>query len=402
MMVAGVAVPQHADLARVRRDRHARLQAELEAQGIDALLLLGTGNVAYASGANAPAADSSRSSYQRPVTLVVRGAPAPYLFTPYPEGAPPELPDGHLREPLWTDLEEGTTLVAAALDELVPAAGRLAVDETPHPVLRAIGSRDVVGAGLVLGPAKLCKTPDELACIRTAQRINELAMADVLPLARPGARQTDLSAMFLRRVFELGADGNAIDPIWQVMPARLDDGPWTTHGGIAFPTPTTGAFLRDGDVVWVDTGLLYAGYASDYGRTWLVGAPPRPTARQRAQHDRWRAVVDAVLERCKPGVSALELCRAATAANDGTKPWIEHFYLAHGVGTDSAEMPLIGTDLGEAFDEQLVLAPGMVLVLEPVIWDDGAAGYRAEEIVAVTDDGWMPLSDLPHQPFGAS
>jgi len=37
---------------------------------------------------------------------------------------------------------------------------------------------------------------------------------------------------------------------------------------------------------------------------------------------------------------------------------------------------LIGTDLGEAFDDRLVLAPGMVLVLEPAIWDEGAAGYR--------------------------
>ena len=113
-------------------------------------------------------------------------------------------------------------------------------------------------------------------------------------------------------------------------------------------------------------------------------------------------MVDAVLALCKPGVSALELCRAAIAADAGAgrRPWIEHFYLAHGVGTDSAEMPLIGTDLGEAFDETLVLAPGMVLVLEPVIWDDGAAGYRSEDIVAVTDDGWMPLSDHPYDPFG--
>ena len=77
-----------------------------------------------------------------------------------------------------------------------------------------------------------------------------------------------------------------------------------------------------------------------------------------------------------------------------------HFYLAHGVGTDSAEMPLVGTDLGEAFDERQVLQPGMVLVFEPVIWDEGAGGYRSEDIVAVTDDGWTALSDFPYDPFG--
>ena len=34
----------------------------------------------------------------------------------------------------------------------------------------------------------------------------------------------------------------------------------------------------------------------------------------------------------------------------------------------------------------------MVLVLEPVIWDDREAGHRSEEIVAITDDGYLWLS----------
>jgi Xaa-Pro aminopeptidase len=63
-------------------------------------------------------------------------------------------------------------------------------------------------------------------------------------------------------------------------------------------------------------------------------------------------------------------------------------------------MPLIGTDLGPAFDDSIVLAPGMVLVIEPVIWDDGDGGYRSEDVVAVTDDGWVALSDYTYEPFG--
>jgi Xaa-Pro aminopeptidase len=86
----------------------------------------------------------------------------------------------------------------------------------------------------------------------------------------------------------------------------------------------------------------------------------------------------------------------------GTKPWLEHFYLIHGVGTEPAEQPLLGTDLGEAFDESLVLAPGMTLVLEPAIWQDGHAGYRSEEIVAVTEDGYQMLSDFNYAPYEES
>jgi Xaa-Pro aminopeptidase len=110
-------------------------------------------------------------------------------------------------------------------------------------------------------------------------------------------------------------------------------------------------------------------------------------------------VVAAVVEVTQPGATAAQLGRAAIEANGGRKPWLKHFYLAHGVGTDSAEMPLIGTDLGDQFDEAQVLAPGMVFVLEPVIWDDGQGGYRSEDIVAVTEDGHRLLSDYPYSPY---
>ena len=62
-------------------------------------------------------------------------------------------------------------------------------------------------------------------------------------------------------------------------------------------------------------------------------------------------------------------------------------------------MPFIGTDLGEEFDESIVLAPGMVMVCEPVIWDDGSGGYRAEDIIAVTDGGYRLLSSFPYVPY---
>jgi len=110
-------------------------------------------------------------------------------------------------------------------------------------------------------------------------------------------------------------------------------------------------------------------------------------------------VVDAVLEGVRPGATGRDLTRRASEVESGGVPWLDHFYLIHGIGTEPAEMPLIGSDLGEAFDERLVLAPGMVLVLEPTIWEDGHSGYRSEEIVAVTEDGYIWLSDHTYAPF---
>jgi Xaa-Pro aminopeptidase len=221
-------------------------------------------------------------------------------------------------------------------------------------VLRALPGVDWVDAADVVSAAKLTKTPDEVACIRNAQLLNELAMVDALRVLRPGVRQIDLSAAFLRRVFELGASANSIDPIWQVMAPARELGPWTLHGDRAHPTVTTDRFRRAGDIICVDAGINWQGYASDYGRTWITGVDPVPNAKQQAHFRRWRSVVDAALDILKPGVSALQLGKVAIEANDGVRPWIDHFYLAHGIGTDSAEMPLIGTDLGAQFDERLI------------------------------------------------
>jgi Xaa-Pro dipeptidase len=193
-----------------------------------------------------------------------------------------------------------------------------------------------------------------------------------------------------------------IDPIFQPMARRVADGPRTTTGDVAFPTGVGDPVFAPGDLVWVAAGIDHLGYASDFGRTWIVGRDPDAT--EQRLFARWCDVMVAVLEVLGPGVTGGDLCRAAVAAagleGTGERPWLPHFYLAHGVGVESAEMPLVGTDLGAAFDDGFVLAPGMVLVLEPVAWEDGAGGYRAEEIVAVTEDGWRHLGGgHPYTPF---
>lgn len=388
------------DLARMRKERFARLQHELEAKGLDGLVLLGSSSVAYATGASEPGQDGDRAALFRSVAVVVQGDCAPHLYTNYTDGVPEDLQADHVHGPLFPDLDDGIAFFAAAVSEHFAPGARIGIDHQTHPVLRALPDVGWSDAADVVGPAKLLKTPDEVACIRNAQLLNETAMVAARAALRPGIRQTDLSAIFLRRVFELGASANAIDPIWQVMAPTREAGPWTLHGDLAYPTVTTDRFLRDGDIIWVDAGITWQGYASDYGRTWITGIDAAPDTKQLSQFHRWRAIVDAALEILAPGVSGLQLGKAATEANDGVRPWIDHFYLAHGIGVDSAEMPLIGTDLGEEFDERLTMTPGMVAVFEPVVWEEGAAGYRSEDIVAVTDTGWVKLSGSTYEPFG--
>jgi Xaa-Pro aminopeptidase len=181
------------------------------------------------------------------------------------------------------------------------------------------------------------------------------------------------------------------------MPTSIAEGPWTTTGGLACPLLSTQRELATGDVLWVDTGISYAGFSSDFGRTWIVGG--EPNAQQREQFDKWRSILSAVLAVTRAGATAADLTAAAIAAAGGTKPWMPHFYLGHGLGIDSAEPPFVGSDIGEVFDASLVLEAGNILVLEPIVWEDGAAGYRSEEVLLITDDGWAPLTDYSYEPF---
>ena len=250
-------------------------------------------------------------------------------------------------------------------------------------------------------PAKLVKTVDQISAIRKACRITEQAVAEVQKSLVPGVRQIDLSAQFVRRAFELGATANMLEAIWQVMPTTRDSGAvWTTTGDLALPLLTTEKELAKGDVLWTDVSITYEGYCSDFGRTWLVGrgadSPPACAVRQVARDPGRRA--GGYQGRRHAAVTSHARLSPPTVAQ---KPWLPHFYLGHGIGTNAAEMPMIGTDLGQEFDDNFIFPAGMVLVLEPVVWEDGTGGYRSEEIVVITEDGYQSITDYPYAPYGS-
>lgn len=398
-------IPDEPDLARMRREVSARLHTAMADQGVDALVLLGNSNVMYATGIAWPLADAGLSHVERPIAVVLADDEHPHLFLPFREGAAMEtgLPDDHLHGPVYLEFDEGVSEFAKILARLVPSGATIATDELTG-AMRLAGSAlfpsAPVDAAPVIGAAKLVKTIDQIACIRRACQITEQAVGEIYKSLSPGVRQIDLSAEFVRRTFELGATTNMFDSIWQVMPASKAEGTWTTTGDLALPLLTTERELQRGDVLWTDVSIAYHGWCSDHGRSWIVGQDPTPA--QQKQFDKWSRIVDAVLSVTKAGATCGDLGRAATAAGDGQKPWLPHFYLGHGIGTSAAEMPMIGTDLGQEWDDNFVFPEGMLLVFEPVVWEDGTGGYRGEEIVVVTEGGWMPLTAYPYDPYEVS
>ena len=394
------------DLHRMGAERLARLREQMRAQGVDGAVLMHGPHVTYATGHVPEAVDAGHANHRRAVAIV-SASDGPARLHAHDPATDAVAAGTEAGAPLWPELDEGAAALDSAIaDVLGPVTGlRVAVDAVTGAMARAgvLQGAELVDASRVLGPARLVKTEDELACIDQAQRHTERAMMAAQAACVPGVSRAEVAGAFLAALRdadpEPGLDyQNGIDPIFQPMPTRRDGGVRTSTGHVAFPTGVDNPVFAEGDLVWVDAGVGWHGYMSDFGCTWVPGRTP--TAAEQSLCDRWMAVLEASLQAVGPGATLGDVGRAARSVEREETPWLPHFYLAHGVGLESAEMPMIGTDLGPAFDDSFELASGMVLVFEPVIFLDGVGGYRAEEVVAVTDGGWRRLGDGDHyQPF---
>jgi Xaa-Pro dipeptidase len=355
------------DMERMGRQRRERLRSAMADNDIAMLLLAGGRNVEYASGSPA-SVDDAEVARRSDRLLLVDGDGATQLLDATIDGA--------------------SAPVMGAVSDAVTGRDRvrLGIDEGTVPLfdaLRQLSSIELVDAGVVMRDARARKTVDEVACIRTAQRINEAAIDALRAGAVPGVGERQLSERFIELVLDLGAGASLVDPVWQSITGEW---PRTRYGQPAYPAPPHDHILVDGDVLWVDTGVGYGGYSSDLGRTWPIGASSH--FRHDDQFRRWREITDAVLATVAAGARGSDLVAAARSI-DGS-PWLRHLYLAHGLGMNSSEHPLVGT-VNTAADD-VVLEAGMVLVVEPVVWSEEGRGYRAEEVVLVTDGGYEMLS----------
>ena len=387
-------------------ERLVRLREQMRAQGLDGAVLMHGPHVTYATGHVPEAVDASHANHRRAVA-VVGAADGPVRLHAHGEAGEAVAAVADLGAPLWPELDDGVGVGAAIAEVLGDVTGRrVAVDAVTGAMARAgvLDGAELLDASRVLVPARVVKTDDELACIDQSQRRTERAMAEARAACVPGATRAEVAGVFLAALregdSEPGSDHrNEIDPIFQPMPTHRDGGPRTSTGHVAFPTGVDNPVFAEGDLVWVDAGVGWHGYMSDFGCTWVPGRDPTPA--ERSLFDRWTAVLEASLAAVRPGATLGDVARAARAVEPSETPWLPQFYLAHGTGLESAEMPMIGTDLGQAFDDSYELAEGMVLVFEPVIWVDGVGGYRAEDVVVVTGDGWRRLGHGNHyEPFG--
>jgi Xaa-Pro aminopeptidase len=321
-------------------------------------------------------------------------------------------------ELLWSGLEgdrEGVPESTRPLGELEAWVG-----DRPVRRLGAAANADVVLRDALIH-VRRPKDDAELERMRRAAEATRAGFAELVQLIAAGRTERELQIQLEAAFLLNGGDFLAFETI-----VAAGD-----HAAVLHFSPT-GRELRDGDLLLVDAGAEYRGYASDVTRTYPVGGTF--SAEQAFVHDTVRRAGEAAIAACRPGTQWHDVHHAAALVvaeglvelgvlRGSPETLVESgaatLFFPHGVGH------LVGLgvrDTGPASDEagkpvpglprlrlDVPLGPRQAWTVEPGIyfvpallarergrdgvdWDrvdelNGFGGVRLEQNVLISDDG---------------
>ncbi|WP_419246140.1 Xaa-Pro aminopeptidase [Serratia sp. NFX21] len=244
---------------------------------------------------------------------------------------------------------------------------------------------------------RLFKSSEEMVIMRHAGEISALAHTRAMEKCRPGMFEYQLEAEIHHEFTRLGARSPSYNTI-----VGGGDNACILH------YTENESELRDGDLVLIDAGCEFKGYAGDITRTFPVnGKFSRP---QRAVYDIVLASLTRALEMFKPGISIRvvndEVVRIMITgmvelgilkgeveqliAEQAHRPFYMHG-LGHWLGLDVHDVGHYGTP-----DRDRTLEPGMVLTVEPGLYiapdadvpeEYRGMGIRIEDDILITATG---------------
>ena len=243
---------------------------------------------------------------------------------------------------------------------------------------------------------RLFKSPEEIDVLRRAGEISALAHTRAMQTCRPGMFEYQLEGEILHEFNRHGARFASYNTI-------VGGG----ENGCILHYTENESELRDGELVLIDAGCEYRGYAGDITRTFPINGKFTPA--QREIYDIVLASLDAALTLFRPGTSiqdvTSDVVRIMIAglvklgilkgdidqlmADNAHRAFFMHG-LSHWLGLDVHDVGVYGPDRSRT------LEPGMVLTVEPGLYIAPDAdvppqyrgiGIRIEDDILITENG---------------
>jgi len=324
----------------------------MSAAGLNALLLTTEADIAYLSGFRT----QFWQSPTRPWFLVVPKAAKPIAVIP--EIGAACMARGWIEDiRTWSSphpTDDGESLLYAALEECAGPGGKVGVPMAREtylrmPVLAFDALRqalEITDAAAILRDIRMVKSPLEIdkiahVCTRVSNAFDRAP--DLFAAGQPDTETF--------RAFKIECLRQGVDDVSYLVGGAGTGG----YGDII--SPPSGRPLRRGDVLILDTGCVYDGYFSDFDRNFAIQHADEDA--RRAYDTVYRAT-EAGLAAARPGATCADLFHAMQEVLEaGGALGNAVGRLGHGLGSELTEPPSHA-----AFDDT-VLAPGMVITLEP-------------------------------------
>ncbi len=248
----------------------------------------------------------------------------------------------------------------------------------------------------VVHEMRLFKSAEELAVMRRAGEISALAHTRAMEKCQPGMFEYQMEGEILHEFTRHGARFPSYNTI-------VGGG----ENGCILHYTENECELRDGDLVLIDAGCEYKGYAGDITRTFPVNGKFTPA--QRAVYDIVLQSLETALTLFRPGTTiqavTVEVIRIMVTglvnleilkgdvdhlmADNAHRPFFMHG-LSHWLGLDVHDVGYYGPERSR------VLEPGMVLTVEPGLYiapdadvpaEYRGIGIRIEDDIVITESG---------------
>lgn len=223
----------------------------------------------------------------------------------------------------------------------------------------------------IIKKARMIKDEYEIECTKEAARIGDIIIDQIEEKVKNGEIETesDIALFIEKECRRHGAEKTGFD--------TLAAGPQRSFAIHAFPGYTNAAWPAPGLSI-LDFGVVYNGYTSDTTVTLAKGTLS-------AEQEKLLALVQTAYDEClKLYIKDKPISEAAKRADtifSKAKRKMPHC-LGHAIGLDIHEYPRVSPKTTD-----LCFMPGMILTLEPGLYDPALGGCRLENDILITPEG---------------
>lgn len=208
-------------------------------------------------------------------------------------------------------------------------------------------------------PEPQLKSPREIQIMREAGRIVARVHAALREAIRPGISTWDLDQLAVETMAKYNASSCFLG--YRGFPANICA---SVNEELVHGIPSKERLLNDGDIISIDIGVRYRGFIGDSAWTYAVGEIS--PAAQELMRVTEQSLYDGIAQ-AQVGNRVVDISRAVQCCVEASHMYVVREYTGHGVGRQMHEAPQVLNYVSEDPDGQMVLRPGIVIAIEPMV-----------------------------------